>query len=738
MLVACGGGNRGAPDAMVDAPPPCPDCQLTAIAPGLVQPGGTVTLEGTFVEPLAVTFPGEVTVAAMVLGSHRASVSVPANATQGVLTVRAGSTALGPIAFRRTGFTLTMKPFETTLVQASQPRAAVGLATPSSGALAVVLGDALYVVGGAGAADLASVDRALINADGSLGAFARVPGLALNHARSLAAGAVIGKRLYVTGGVGVPVVDGVEYAELQADGSLGAFHFADVLLTTQRYAHSAAVIGNQLYLVGGNGPAGTLASVERATIALDGSLGPFSAVPEAALRTARSGHTSAVIGNHLYVVGGAGATGALASVERAEIQPDGSLAAFEVVASALATPRSGHTMAVLGDAVYVHGGLGAGGGLGDVERAAIQADGSLGAFAALPGVALATPRFAAASALVGNYLYVIGGQTSGAIGVALGSLERASLIAGGTLGELARSPAGGIVQDTAAVVAIGSAVYAIGGSESGLHSRYLDRVARTTFGADGTPTEFATVPGIALVHGREGHSCAVIGNHLYVLGGRDASGALPTERAEIHDDGTLGPFADVAPTISRAGHTTVLHGDSLYLFGGQAGPGAATIDRVVIAADGTLGPAVLQAPVYNPPTQAAGNTSLVVGDHFYAIGGIGPDGLPQSGIYDSTFAADGTPGGFALHIGSGEPRAMQQAVVLGDQLIMFGGITVDGAGNIVQMPGIGQRLTLYGDGTVSDLSFFTYTSPLSGSPLTIGNYVYLIGPVIQLAPILTR
>jgi hypothetical protein len=182
----------------------------------------------------------------------------------------------------------------------------------------------------------------------------------------------------------------------------------------------------------------------------------------------------------------------------------------------------------------------------------------------------------------------------------------------------------------------------------------------------------------------------------------------------------------------------VLHGDSLYLFGGQAGPGAAPIDRVVIAGDGTLGPAVLQSSVYNPLTQAAGNTSLVVGDHFYAIGGIGPGGLPQYGIYDSTFAADGTPGIFAVHNGPGQPRAMQQAIVLGDQLTMFAGITLDGAGTIIRTPSDAERLTLHGDGTVGDLSFFLYTAPQGGSPLAIGNYVYLFGPTIHRAPILTR
>lgn len=56
----------------------------------------------------------------------------------------------------------------------------------------------------------------------------------------------------------------------------------------------------------------------------------------------------------------------------------------------------------------------------------INADGSLGPFAAVSGVTLTIGRSFSASAVVGNYLYVVGGQDNNA---AMNSVERATLSA---------------------------------------------------------------------------------------------------------------------------------------------------------------------------------------------------------------------------------------------------------------------------------------------------------------------
>src|SRR5262249_58048311 len=120
-------------------------------------------------------------------------------------------------------------------------------------------------------------------------------------------------------------------ATLQPDGSLGPFASPPgINLTVPRSEHTAAVVGDQLYVIGGFGPLAALNTIEHATIGADGALTKF-ATADSKLTVPRAGHTSAVIGDGLYVIGGRNDDGPVASVERAAIAPDGTLGAFAVV-----------------------------------------------------------------------------------------------------------------------------------------------------------------------------------------------------------------------------------------------------------------------------------------------------------------------------------------------------------------------------------------------------------------------
>ena len=78
---------------------------------------------------------------------------------------------------------------------------------------------------------------------------------------------------------------------------------------------SAVVIGNYLYVIEGYA-GGYVDSIERAPIDGDGNLGAFQIVTGARLVTTRDDHTNLVIGNYLYVLGGDGES----SIERAALQ----------------------------------------------------------------------------------------------------------------------------------------------------------------------------------------------------------------------------------------------------------------------------------------------------------------------------------------------------------------------------------------------------------------------------------
>jgi hypothetical protein len=202
-----------------------------------------------------------------------------------------------------------------------------------------------------------------------------------------------------------------------------------VHLATGRHDHTVVVLGSFLYVLGGS-DGSALNSVERTTIDADGSLGPFAIVPDSALKTARSGHTISVIRDIVYIVGGTGGS-ILSTVELAVINSDGSLGAFAIVPDThLTVGRAGHTSAVVGSNLYVFGGAtrsetGATIYLESIERGAIAADGSLTSLGPVFGVNMGA-RAEHSTAVIGRYLYVLAGNSFGP----LTSVSRAPFDAG--------------------------------------------------------------------------------------------------------------------------------------------------------------------------------------------------------------------------------------------------------------------------------------------------------------------
>lgn len=120
-----------------------------------------------------------------------------------------------------------------------------------------------------------------------------------------------------------------------------------------------------------------------------------------------------------------GANGYLGDVERAAIQANGALGPFVSLAGATRqTPRAAHAAAVVGDRVYVLGGVDDSGPLDSVESATMYGVVSLTAFAPIAGVSLAAPRGHLTCMAIDNQLYSIGGADAGG---GLSSMEQAPL-----------------------------------------------------------------------------------------------------------------------------------------------------------------------------------------------------------------------------------------------------------------------------------------------------------------------
>ena len=729
-LVASCGFPRPAdvdPDGGADAAITSP-YQLLSIEPALATTDDTITLEGTFAASATVHFPGGAAQTATLLGEHRATVVVPASATAGDFTVTTGDVTVGPLRFRHTSFALGLQQFRASYEQADGGRQSATLATTRLAPTSVIVKNWLYVLGGTdGTGALSSIERAPINADGTIRSFDAVTDTLLATPRSGHTCLVVGNALYVIGGTGpAGALKSVERAVIQADGSLGSFALVDnAVLTTARTGHTTAIVGSSIYVIGGAQSDGTkLGSIERASIQPDGSLGPFAIVPEVALATPHSDHATEVIGNALYILGGDVGRGVtLGDVERFAIKPDGSLGPFPAGSGVrLATPRSGHRSTVLGNALYVLGGFTSTGSSSSVERAPIAPDGSLGPFATLSGVALSAMRTGHALATVGTSVYVIGGAD---IYGPLRTIERASLNADSAVGPFATSDISLVVSEPAhTTTVIGDFLYVIGGQST------TTSVERARIRPDGSLGPFATLTGVSLLSPRPGHTAVVIRNFLYVLGGGTGGGEYPTsvERAVINDDGSLGPFTTVLGVglnQGRGDHISVVLGDFVYVIGGYCLSRMCGVERAAISPNGTLG-AFVTVPGVALTTGRNLFTALVTGNYVYVMGGTSDAGELTS-VERASIGGDGSLGTF-VPISSGAllvPRISPANAVIGNALYVIGGR--NNTATVATM----ERATINADGSLSALNtvlgFAPATPRASHTATVLADSLYLIG-----------
>ncbi|HEY1814520.1 MAG TPA: hypothetical protein VGG74_19340 [Kofleriaceae bacterium] len=712
----------------------CPTCQLAAIEPAIANTGDTILLEGAFVAPTTVTFPGGATATATVLGTNRASVVVPDAATAGALSVTSAGTPLGAVPFRRASFALGPQLFEP-YEQTTGARAGVVLAQGGYSPTVTVIGHYAYVIGGGDAVAGTTtnvVQRAVINADGTIGAFT-ILATTLQTARAGHGAVVIGNRMYIIGGFADSVpLDSIEQATIAADGTLGPFTTSTVTLTTGRAELTTAVIGNYIYAIGG-GTAGTpnpldgLGSVERAPIAVDGTLGTFSVVSGVSLSSPRFGHVSAVVGDWLYVAGGTpGGSSYLSQIERAPIAADGTLGAF-VVAGALSIDRWNPTSVVLGDAWFVVGGYsGTNGNLGSVDRVTFAADGSVVGSQVVAGATLQFPRANLAGAVIGNDLYTFGGIDNTGTNT---DVERASIDAGGavatgtTLTGTLEAP---VVFGASAVS--GDQLYMLGGD----NTLGIVGIESAPVGSDGSLGKFDNTTGIAFQAPREGLATAVTGHGVYVIGGNTESALTGTsEVSAIGSDGSLGTFATVAGVTlvtPTAAFTTAILGGTLYVIGGSSTTMDLTsVEQSTIAPDGTLGAFSTATAVL--AVARTEHASVVIGTSIYVLGGQNSSGLlatvERATLAGSTLGAFSVVSGVTLVT----PRINFRCAVIGAYLYAFGGVDA----NNHPLASI-ERAAIHADGTLG--AFATVTATLATGldgfvNATFGNQVYEVGGFAQ-------
>lgn len=286
----------------------------------------------------------------------------------------------------------------------------------------------------------------------------------LPQGRSLMGVAAWNGRVYLAGGT--PATSDVLVTTIGDDGTPGPF-LSTTSMRTARSAHGMAVWNGYLYVAGGTTnwpwPSGgcDIASVESARIQADGTVGPWADGPP--LPATRSAFGMLAYGGFLYVVGGLDTPTSLTdSVLFSRINDDGTLAGWTST-TRLPAAWGGMGLAAQGNSLYVVCGSTGGSATNRVLRATILADGSLGAWSDTSPLTGAAREYNAAFAMKGR-VYVIGGENAGQ---PIREASSAPVQADGSLGAWAAEPPLLAARWSPAATAWNGCLYAFGGYGGG-------------------------------------------------------------------------------------------------------------------------------------------------------------------------------------------------------------------------------------------------------------------------------
>ena len=304
-----------------------------------------------------------------------------------------------------------------------------------------------------------------------------------------------------------------------------------------RAGTAAVIVNDKIHLIGGVDGRNFVHSTEYAQINEDGTLGPWQRGNS--LRDERGFMEAAVHGDYVYVVGGGNGPNGhhlLNSVERAPINPDGTLGWWERVNSPMVVARRCSKIIATDDRLYSFGGFG-GVLLDSVEFSEFQPDGSLGEWQLDPEV-MTVPRYVNSVKKKDDRFFVLGGhdQTKG-VGITdvewtryteTGNTEKWQATTPLQQGRYGHSS-----------VSFGEDVYVIGGLSG---AEYLDSIEHSKMGKDGDLDTWAfTTP---MDQPRANFSVIANDNRLYVIGGTNRDGYLSSviyaERNETGDFGYWG------------------------------------------------------------------------------------------------------------------------------------------------------------------------------------------------------
>lgn len=242
-------------------------------------------------------------------------------------------------------------------------------------------------------------------------------------------------RIYIAGGEGTSgtIRTTVYYATIQADGSVSAWNTTTALALPIHY-HAMVAANDYLYIIGPIGGPGGSNVIHRAFIKPDGTLGNWLPLPLTPLPVRLTSPMAVVAGSRLYVLGGYNGTTNQDTVYYTTINADGTLASWNTTTS-LPQKLSFGGAVVANGRIYIAGGWLGTGWTTATYSAVINADGTLGSWNALSVL----PKAVGNHVLLrgGNALYLAGGLDNTSSQKAVYS---AALNTDGTLGNWVAMP----------------------------------------------------------------------------------------------------------------------------------------------------------------------------------------------------------------------------------------------------------------------------------------------------------
>jgi hypothetical protein len=319
------------------------------------------------------------------------------------------------------------------------------LALPQGRAAASVFtsGETIYLVGGRTTSGATTSVLTTTVFNGNLTDWKEGP--ALPEPRSDAAIASLSGVPYLIGGKdasGAPTT--TVFRGVVKNGVLTGWEAApNLALKTPVADLSAAATGTGIYVFGGRTADGLSATTYRSLLSTSGTpaLQAWQEITELPLPEARANATALSAGGNIYVIGGEGPKGATNSVFFLPLDTHGlpkindsnqralgwGVSVGPAVSAALPEPRQGHASYTNGGATYAIGGYRQDGSITKTDFWAVPdaTNGTISEWLRLDVTDLPDARAEAVAAVVGQYVFVIGGAGNG--GALLDSTNRADL-----------------------------------------------------------------------------------------------------------------------------------------------------------------------------------------------------------------------------------------------------------------------------------------------------------------------